>query len=184
MGKQISKFSQQICAKPNFYKVLILGLEGSGKTNVFDRLKSNEVFVRHPTIGFNAEQIKLDNMMVTLWDFGGHEKIMNLWERYFEETDLVLLVIDSTDPNNFDRFKTVLEMLRSKLSQVCIIIILNKIDLKESLSLDEIVKGTNLYGYGLKIAKVIRTSTVRGDGMREVMRTMLSVLRNSIYTSK
>ena len=80
MGKEISKFSQKICVRTGFHKVLILDLEGTGKTTLFNRLKSNEVYVTNQTIGFNVEQIKLNSQIITLWDFGGHEKIMILWK--------------------------------------------------------------------------------------------------------
>ncbi len=66
MGKEISKFSQKICTRSPFYKVLILGLEGSGKTTLYDRIKSNEVYITillyyyitHPKIGFKLDQVK------------------------------------------------------------------------------------------------------------------------------
>lgn len=101
MGKEISKFSQKICTRSPFYKVLILGLEGSGKTTLYDRIKSNEVYITHPKIGFNLDQVKLDLVSMTLLDFGEHEKIMSLWEKYFDNTDLVILVIYSTDSSSW-----------------------------------------------------------------------------------
>ena len=81
MGKGISKLSQKICMKSSDYKILLLGLEGSGKTTLFDRLKYNEVYVRYPTIGFIADSVRINSMNVTLWDFGGHDKIMKLCYR-------------------------------------------------------------------------------------------------------
>jgi small GTP-binding protein len=177
MGKQISKFSQKICTKSIFHKVLILGLEGAGKTTLYDRIRSNEIYITHPTIGFNVEQVKVDWANMTLWDFGGHEKIMSLWEKYFENTDLVILVIDSTDTSNYDKMRSVLQMIQEKLRNVYVIILINKIDLPDSQETDLIVKKLDLYKYSLKIAKVVRTSTVRGDGMREVTKAIGSTLQ-------
>lgn len=178
MGTEISKFTQHICVKPPHYKVLILGLEGSGKTTIFDRIKSNEVYIRNPTIGFNVEQIKLNGLKVTLWDFGGHEKIMKLWDKYFDKTDLVILVIDSTDPEALIRVKDVLKMIKEKLGNIYLLILITKIDLFETMENERIIKETNLYDYGLKIAKVLRVSPVLGDGMRETENAISNTLKN------
>ncbi len=179
MGKEISKISQKICVRTGYYKVLILGLEGTGKTSLFDRIKSNEVLIRNPTIGFNVEQLKIEGLIVTLWDFGGHEKIMNLWEKYFDNTDLVILVIDSTDSNSSDQMKNILKMIKDKLANVYVLILINKIDLVGSLSTDQIVNQIDLYKFDIKIAKVMRVSTLRGDGMKELTKTMIHLLRSS-----
>ena len=177
MGKEISKLSQKICVRTGFYKVLILGLEGTGKTSLFDRLKSNEVYITNPTIGFNVEQLKIDSMMITLWDFGGHEKIMNLWDRYFDNTDLVILVIDSTDSDSFDKIKNILKLIKESLTSIYVLILINKIDLAGSQSTEIILDRTDLYKFDLKIAKVMRISLVRGDGVKEVIKTMSYILK-------
>ena len=177
MGKEISKFSQRICTRSPFYKILILGLEGSGKTTLYDRIRSNEVYITNPTIGFNVEQVKMDWLSLTLWDFGGHEKIMSLWEKYFDNTDLVLLVIDSTDSSNWEKVKCILKMVQDKLRNVYILILINKSDLPDSQKTELIVDKIDLYKYSLKIANVLRSSFVRGDGMKEITKTISSTLQ-------
>jgi small GTP-binding protein len=176
MGKELSKLSHKICLKNNLYKVVLLGLEGSGKTSLFDRIKSNEVYIRHPTIGFNVEQIKLDGLLMTLWDFGGNDKIMNLWDRYVDNTDLVILVIDSNDYGGLVKVKEILAMLKEKMPEVYVLIVINKIDLRQSLSNDVIVKQTDLYNCNLKIANVLRVSTTRGDGIKETNKAIKNIL--------
>jgi ADP-ribosylation factor-like protein 1 len=176
MGKELSKLTQKVCLKSTMYKVVILGLEGAGKTSLFDRIKSNEVYIRHPTIGFIVEQIKLDGIQMTLWDFGGNEKIMNLWDRYIDGTDLVILVIDSSDYENLDRVKAIFEIIKQKLPDVYVLIVLNKVDLNQSLSNDVIVKKTDLYNNDLKIANVVRTSMSRGDGIKELLKAIKNIL--------
>ena len=118
--------------------------------------------------------------MITLWDFGGHEKIMNLWDRYFENTDLVILVIDSTDSDNFDKIKNILKLIKESLPNIYVLILINKIDLAGSQSTEIILDRTDLYKFDLKIAKVLRTSLVRGDGVKEVIKTMSCVLKKQL----
>lgn len=179
MGKEISKFSQKICVRTGFHKVLILGLEGTGKTTLFNRLKSNEVYVTNQTIGFNVEQIKLNSQIITLWDFGGHEKIMILWDKYFDNTDLVILVIDSTDSQSWEKIQGILKIIKEKLSNIYLLIIINKIDLSGTQSNEFIIEKCELYKFDLKIAKVMRTSLVRGDGLNEITKTLSNLLKNN-----
>ncbi len=177
MGTTITKLSQKICARTYFYKVLILGLEGAGKTTIFDRIRSNDLNYTSPTIGFNVEQVKLDNFILNLWDFGGHEKIMCLWERYFDNVDLIILVLDSTDNENKEKVKEIFEMIRAKTKDSYLLILANKVDLKDqSMSTDEMAKLFDIYQYDLKIVNFIPCSAVTRKGMSEMKKSIKTAL--------
>lgn len=183
MGSQniISKFSQRICAKTIFYKILILGTEGSGKTTLFDRIKSNEVLIRNPTIGFNVERIKIDKFNISFWDFGGHDKIINLYDKYLTNTDIIILVIDSTDDSedNVLQNKRILKMIQENAPDCYVIIVINKIDLnKESIKTEEIVKSLDLFSYKLKIANILRMSCTHNCNVKEIKNLIKSTLRS------
>ena len=182
MGKGISKLSQKICMKSSDYKILLLGLEGSGKTTLFDRLKYNEVYVRYPTIGFIADSVRINSMNVTLWDFGGHDKIMKLWNNYFEYTDLVIIVIDASDSEQNDSIKSILNLLQKDLPGVYIMVLLNKCDLPNACSTNDFISNINLDSSNLKISKIIRTSLINGTEMKEIKKSICNVL-NSITSS-
>jgi ADP-ribosylation factor-like protein 2 len=177
MGQYISQFTKSVCVKKSFHKVLILGPEGVGKTTIFHRLCSNEVKLTYPTIGFNVDTMKLNNMVVNLWDFGGHEKIMKLWDKYFEYVDLVILVIDSSDSECFDKIKEILKLIKENLSDTYVLIVANKIDLKQqTMSTESIVKNICLYDFGLKIVNFIRCSATTGEGIKEMSKSISSTL--------
>lgn len=178
MGKGISKLSQKICIKSSDYKVLLLGLEGSGKTTLFDRLKYNEVYVRYPTIGFNADSVRINSLNVTLWDFGGHDKIMKLWNNYFEYTDLVILVIDASDSEQNESIKSILNILQKDLPGVYIMILLNKCDLLNACSTEYYISKINFDSFNLKICKIIRTSLINGTEMKEIKKSICNVLKS------
>jgi len=61
------------------------------------KLKLNEYLTTLPTIGFNVETIKHKNFRLSVWDICGQDKIRALWKHYFETTDALIFVIDSTD---------------------------------------------------------------------------------------
>ena len=179
MGQYISKFTRSICVKKTFHKVLMLGGEGVGKTTIFHRLCTNEVKLTYPTIGFNVDTLKISNMTVNLWDFGGHDKIMKLWDKYFEFVDLVILVIDSTDQDSFEKIREILKLIKDNLSETYVLIVANKIDLKhQTLTTEFIVKNICLYEYDLKIVNFIRCSATTGEGLKEMSRSITNTIEN------
>jgi small GTP-binding protein len=178
MGNEISEITQKMCMKSSNYKILILGLEGSGKTTLFDRLKYNEVYIRYPTIGFLADNIKISKLNVTLWDFGGNSKMIKLWSKYFNNTDLVILVVDSTDYSCNEELENIFLLLEKELKNVYILVILNKSDLKNSMKEGEFLDYFHIEKYNLKICKIIRASLVKGNEMKEIKKNIKSVLKS------
>lgn len=63
-------FGRKDCAKG-----VILGLDGSGKTTVLYKWKSNRHVQTIPTIGFNVETISCNGIDITFFDVGGCDKI-------------------------------------------------------------------------------------------------------------
>ncbi len=54
----------------------------------------------HPYIhatGFNVEKVQYKNVVFTVWDVGGQEKLRPLWRHYFNNTDGLIYVVDSQD---------------------------------------------------------------------------------------
>jgi small GTP-binding protein len=179
MGQIISQFTKSICEKKSFHKVLMLGPEGVGKTTIFHRLCTNEVKMTYPTIGFNVDTLKMGKMAVNLWDFGGHEKIMKLWDKYFDFVDLVVLVIDSSDKESFDKIREILKLIKENLAETYVLIVANKIDLKQqTMSTDFIVKNINLYDFDLKIVNFVRCSATTGEGIKEMTKSITNTLKN------
>lgn len=56
-------------------RILILGLDGAGKTTILYRLQVGEVVTTIPTIGFNVEQVIYKNIKFQVWDLGGQTSI-------------------------------------------------------------------------------------------------------------
>lgn len=47
-------------------------------------MKMGELVTTIPTIGFNVESIKYQNVSFSVWDVGGQDKIRPLWRHYFD----------------------------------------------------------------------------------------------------
>ena len=65
-------------------RILILGLDGAGKTTILYRLQVGEVVTTIPTIGFNVEQVTFKNLKFQVWDLGGQTSIRyTLYNTFF-----------------------------------------------------------------------------------------------------
>ena len=95
-------------------RVVMIGLDGSGKTTIFYKLKLGEVLSTKPTIGFNVETVEHKNISFTVWDVGGQYKLRPLWRHYFACLQAVIFVVDSNDT---ERILEAREELRSILKE-------------------------------------------------------------------
>lgn len=87
MGLGISKLFATLFAKANM-RIIMLGLDGAGKTTVLMKLKLGEVVHTVPTIGFNVETVEYKNIKFTVWDVGGQHRIRELWRYYYTNTNV------------------------------------------------------------------------------------------------
>ena len=53
--------------------------------------------------GFNVEKVQYKNVLFTVWDVGGQEKLRPLWRHYFNNTDGLIYVVDSQDRERVSR---------------------------------------------------------------------------------
>ena len=121
-------------------RVLMLGLDGAGKTTILYKLKLGEVRETVPTIGFNVEKIKYKKIEFNVWDIGGQDKIRPLWKHYYSGINALIFVIDV---NDHDRLSDVIHELRilvdDELSHVPLLIYLNKCDLPNRIKHNDIL---------------------------------------------
>merc|ERR1711965_421555 len=83
-------------------RIVMVGLDAAGKTTVLYNLKLGEVVTTMPTIGFNVETVEYKNISFTVWDVGGQDKIRKLWRYYYENTQGLTFVVDSSDRDRIE----------------------------------------------------------------------------------
>ncbi|KAJ9069728.1 Arf GTPase arl1 [Entomophthora muscae] len=86
-------------------RILILGLDGAGKTTMLYRMQLGEVVSTIPTIGFNVESVTYKNVKFQVWDLGGQTSIRPYWRCYYANTDAVIYVVDSCDRDRISTSK-------------------------------------------------------------------------------
>lgn len=140
MASQFRKILTKLFGSPE-YRVLILGLDGSGSTSILFKLKLNEFIQTIPTIGFNVETIVYNKTALTIWDVGGCDKIRPLIKHYFENTRAIIFVVDAQDTERFDEMKKELWRLIGdrELGNVPVLIYLNKTDLPHALQPEYVI---------------------------------------------
>ncbi|KAJ1532083.1 hypothetical protein ONE63_000712 [Megalurothrips usitatus] len=121
-------------------RVVFLGLDGAGKTSILFKLKQNEFTAEIPTIGFNVESIEYKNLKLTVWDVGGQHKLRPLWKHYYLNTQAVVFVVDSSDPDRFPEALGELAKLISEkeLKDASLLVLANKQDLPTSESIERV----------------------------------------------
>ncbi len=97
-------------------KILILGLDNSGKTSILLSLKEDtnllSYFSLHPTRGVNVEEFQEKDFNTRIWDFGGQadyrSDYLKNFNNYTKGVDEIIYVIDVQD---FDRYNEALKYL-------------------------------------------------------------------------
>ncbi|XP_008327669.1 putative ADP-ribosylation factor-like protein 5C [Cynoglossus semilaevis] len=122
------------------HKVVIIGLDNAGKTTILYQFLTKEAVHTSPTIGSNVEEIIVRNTHFLIWDIGGQENLRASWNSYYCNTEIVILVVDSTDRERLTLNKEELHQLlaHENLQSAAVLVLANKQDVKGSMTAAEI----------------------------------------------
>ena len=95
----------------NEARILVLGLDNSGKTTILKKLSEEDISHIMPTQGFNIKSLMQDGFKLNVWDIGGQKSIRPYWRNYFDQTDALVYVIDSADSRRMEETATELGQL-------------------------------------------------------------------------
>jgi len=117
------------------YNYLRLKRQRNDGNDSIDLIPGAKIFPLHkikPTGGMNLAKLNACGCKCVIWDLGGRVLMRPLWERYFDECDGVIFVVDSTF--NSDRMeescRLFLSVFRNELlNQVPILVFFNKLDI-------------------------------------------------------
>ena len=96
MGSLFSKIWNFFSKSKSNFKLIILGIQNSGKTTILYRLyflnknrALGQLVNTQPTIGSNVEQLSFQNVNFQAWDLGGQENMRSVWDAYYVNTDVI-----------------------------------------------------------------------------------------------
>lgn len=160
-------------------RVVMLGLDAAGKTTILYKLHIGEVLSTVPTIGFNVEKVQYKNVVFTVWDVGGQEKLRPLWRHYFNNTDALIYVVDCCDRERVGRaaseFKQIVEDPLMRHS--AILVFANKQDLRNALSPADTCEALGLPQMKGRKWHVQGAIATRGEGLYEGLDWLSTTLK-------
>merc|ERR1719488_68692 len=83
-------------------RILMLGLDNSGKTTALKKLADESATEITPTQGFNIKSVQSSGFKLNVWDIGGQKHIRPYWKNYYSNTDALIYVVDSADKRRVD----------------------------------------------------------------------------------
>ncbi|KAL7003797.1 hypothetical protein U1Q18_004941 [Sarracenia purpurea var. burkii] len=173
----------------------MLGLDAAGKTTILYKLHIGEVLSTVPTIGmsltlrsllwvvgivgFNVEKVQYKNVIFTVWDVGGQEKLRPLWRHYFNNTDGLIYVVDSLDRERIGKAKQEFQaIIRDPFMLNSVILVFaNKQDMKGAMTPMEVCEGLGLYDLKNRKWHIQGTCALKGDGLYEGLDWLASSLK-------
>jgi ADP-ribosylation factor-like protein 8 len=99
-----------------------------------------------PTVGFNMKRVQKGHVTLKCWDLGGQPRFRSMWERYCRGVNAIVFIVDSADTAALPVAKDELHLLLEKpvLEGIPLLVLGNKSDLEEKLSVDEIIDALDL----------------------------------------
>merc|ERR1711871_168340 len=120
-------------------RLLMLGLDNSGKTTALKKLSGETIESITPTQGFNIKAVQQQGFKLNMWDIGGQKHIRPYWKNYFANTDAIIYMVDSADKRRMDECAEELDALldEDQLAGVPVLVFANKQDLLGALTVAE-----------------------------------------------
>jgi ADP-ribosylation factor 1/2 len=167
-------------------RILLVGLDGAGKTTTLFRLKSGDVLPTVPTIGFNVETIKHNEQFFTLWDVGGQDKIRPLWRHYYQSTQGIMFVVDSTDVDRMDEAKQVLQSMINEddLLHTVLMVMANKQDAKGAMDGPAVAEALDLNTVQSRPCSIIESSATEGTGLEDALDWLSQAIKEQAKRKK
>eukprot|EP00043_Microstomoeca_roanoka_P001157 m.31183 g.31183 ORF g.31183 m.31183 type:complete len:183 (-) comp10674_c0_seq1:217-765(-) len=180
MGISITKLFDWLRADRDV-RVVMVGLDAAGKTTILYKMKLGEVITTIPTIGFNVESVQYKSLNMTVWDVGGQTKIRPLWKYYYQNTNAVIYVCDSTDAERFREAKEELHGLldSDELRDAHLLVYANKQDAPGALKTTEVAEKLGLSNIRNRPWYIQASSAVNGEGLYEGMDWLARSLRQT-----
>eukprot|EP00415_Alexandrium_ostenfeldii_P001824 UN1824 len=152
-------------------RILMLGLDNAGKTTILKRMSEEDISHIMPTQGFNIKSLMQDGFKLNVWDIGGQKTIRPYWSNYFESSDALIYVIDSSDKRRLEESGGELRELlaEDKLGGIPLLVFANKQDLLQATPADEIAESLNLADIKDRNWTIQACSAKEGTGLQDGM---------------
>ncbi|KAI9726451.1 MAG: ADP-ribosylation factor-like protein 2 [Chrysothrix sp. TS-e1954] len=164
-------------------RVLMLGLDNAGKTTIVKKIMGEDVRHVDPTLGFIIKTIEYQGYKLNIWDVGGQKTLRTYWRNYFEKTDTLIWVVDSTDRERLQDCKAELSqlLLEERLGGASLLVFRNKSDIQGAISEDEIRKTLGLDAICTHEWRIMSCSAMTGLNLDEGMNWIVEDAKRRMF---
>ncbi|KAM9849978.1 ADP-ribosylation factor-like protein 9 [Aulostomus maculatus] len=164
VAAEVQKESKSTPAGSGGTQVLVLGLDGAGKTCLLHSLATGCLEQdMEPTQGFNAVSINREDLHIEFLEIGGKEDLRPYWQRYLSKALLLVFVVDSADPPLFPLAKKHLHELLAPDPRLPLMVLANKQDLPGACSITDLHDALSLSEVGDRPLFLIGTHLKKGE---------------------
>ncbi|KAK1161317.1 ADP-ribosylation factor-like protein 9 isoform X2 [Acipenser oxyrinchus oxyrinchus] len=171
---------RQVCRER---QVLVLGLDGAGKSSVLRCLSGAGVSRGcGPTWGFNTVCVNILGCQLHFLEIGGSVNLRTYWTQYLQSAHVLVYVVDSADRERLPLAKAELHRLMAADSQLPLVVLGNKQDRRAALRAPELQEALSLDAVGDERKCFLLAVQLDWDGMelprslRELQELLLQLL--------
>ncbi|KAL0994434.1 hypothetical protein UPYG_G00122250 [Umbra pygmaea] len=149
-------------------QVLVLGLDGAGKSSMLQGLTAGHAGKRghcHPTRGFNFMSLNAPACQLDFLEIGGGEDLRTYWTEYLRKTHVLVYVVDSSDRKRLPQAKDELHRLLRLDTQLPVVVLGNKQDKPNAVSVSELHKALSLGAVADKRRLFLLAAQLGSDGL-------------------
>ena len=162
-------------------RVLILGLDNAGKTTVSRRLNGQPINDVAPTLSFNIVTLEHQGLRLNMWDIGGQKSLRPFWRNYFEETDAIIWVVDSTALFRLQEVKEELMHVAGdeRMLGASILVLANKADIAppDLPALEALIAPLRSSHH----CELVACSAVTGEGLAQAMNWLVQDITERVF---
>lgn len=168
-------------------RMLMVGLDGAGKTTILNDLRELGTLKTIPTNGLNVDTLEFDKLHkginFTIFDTESLDAKI-VWKQYYKNTDVLIFVIDSNDSKRLNDASETLNYIlgEEELKDTIILVMANKQDIDGSLSPNKINDKLRLDRHRGKNWLIQGTSFRTGQGIKEGFDWIANTLCKKIFS--
>ena len=158
--------------------ILLLGLDGGGKTAILSQLLHEDPRTVLPTLGFTVRAFAMrDGHILKLWDIGGAPTLRSYWQHHYSKADALAIVIDASNRRRLAETSSMLQQVLDdeRLLGLPLLIVANKQDAAGAIPAGDLEELLHLGSIRDRIWRCIECSAFRGRGIDTGLQWLASV---------
>ncbi|CAB3405073.1 unnamed protein product [Caenorhabditis bovis] len=170
-------------AREREMRILILGLDNAGKTTLMKKFLGEPTDTIEPTLGFDIKTVQFKEFQLNLWDVGGQKSLRSYWKNYFESTDALIWVVDSSDRERLAQCADELHKLlqEEKLAGASLLVLANKCDVPSAVDVNTIAKILDLQSINSHHWKIFSCCALSGERLIQAMTWLCDDVGSRIF---